>query len=87
MNQKQLVDAARRLVALVDDPQPGLVTWNEACGEAAEQIKEALVEGPTRTEEEALEQAYAEFRRQCPIDQRSIAVVFAQAFRMGLAAR
>lgn len=32
MNQLQVIDIARRLISLLEKPEPGLMTWNVAVG-------------------------------------------------------
>ncbi len=41
--QDELIKAARILVQLTDDPQPGLFTWNEACQNAYDKIKDSVL--------------------------------------------
>jgi hypothetical protein len=45
VDQERLLKACRRLVALNDDPHPGLATWNLACVEAVREIRESLGDG------------------------------------------
>ncbi len=40
--QDELVKAARILVYLMDNPNPGLFTWNESCQKAYDKIKESV---------------------------------------------
>ena len=40
--QKPLVEAVKKMTALMADPHPGLSTWNEAVEEAYQEIKSAV---------------------------------------------
>jgi hypothetical protein len=40
--------AARRFVSLLDSPQPGLITWNEAVEAAYQEMRAAIVAEETK---------------------------------------
>lgn len=44
VNLEQLKDAARRLVALLDDPHPGLFTWVKLFSDTARALRDELFE-------------------------------------------
>jgi len=47
MNHDKVLELCRQLIALNDDPHPGLVSWNMLCANAAEELRQELNKGET----------------------------------------
>lgn len=53
INQEKLVDACRRLVRGMEQPEPGLLMWHMIMGQIADEIREAVGQGAlTKIEQE-----------------------------------